>query len=150
MVRPQLSLLAGVLLGAVLGFVFIWLAVTFYGLLAVWSPYSMGWWKHHIRAVMIGSQLLAVIPCVVLLGLLLNRVYKARPVLCSAMSMSVVLLAIYADTLWTPDLVGPTIRLTWNLFLPFLIGPPLVVFLMRTARTNSRSRDALTGPRSGQ
>jgi F0F1-type ATP synthase assembly protein I len=141
MIRPQLRLLAGVLLGAVIGFVFVWVAVTFYGLLAVWSPYSIGWWKHHIRAVMIGSQLLAVIPCVVILGLLLNRLYKTRPVLSAATSMSVVILAIYADTLWTPDLVGPTIRLTWNLFLPFLIGPPLVVYLMRTVRSNSRSCD---------
>lgn len=149
MVRPQLSLLARVLLGAVLGSVFVRFSITVLGLLAVWSPYSIGWWKHHARAVMLGSKLLAVIPCVVLLGLLLDRLYKARPVLSASISMSVVLLAIYANAMRTPELLGSAIRTTWDLFLPFLVGPPLVVYLMRVARSNKRSRDSLFEPPSG-
>ena len=115
----------------------------------MWSPYSIGWWKHHARAVMLGSKLLAVIPCVVLLGLLLDRLYKARPVLSASISMSVVLLAIYANAMQTPELLGSAIRTTWDLFLPFLVGPPLVVHLMRVARSNKRSRDSLFEPQSG-
>jgi len=129
-----------VLLGAVLGTLVLWLSVSAYGLLAVWSPWSVEWWKHHYEVVSVTSKALAFAPGLIILGVIFASLFKARAVLWSLVAMLLVLLVAYADTLLHPEQIGPTLRITWSLFVPFLIGPPLIVYFVSRLRSNNRWR----------
>jgi hypothetical protein len=127
------------LLGTFAGVVVLWASSTFDVALYLWLLSAMPWWwEHHLRLVSVASEMLAVVPCVVGLGLMFGRVYSSRPVLCALASMALALLVAFAETLRTPERVGPTIRLTWEFFLPFLVGPALIVYLARFVRSNRR------------
>jgi hypothetical protein len=129
-----------VLIGAALGTLVLWFSVYLYGLLAVWSPWSVEWWKHHFALVSATSKALAFIPGIVVLGAVFAKLFRTRAVLWSLVAMLITLLVAYADTFLTPELIGPTLRTTWGLFAPFLIGPPLIVYLLRRLRSNNRWR----------
>ena len=137
--RPHVSQPTRLLLGTFAGVVVLWASATFNVALYLWSLSAVPWWwEHHFRLVSVASETLVVVPCVVGLGLMFGRLYRSRPVLCAFASMALALLVPFAETLRTPERVGPTIRLTWEFFLPFLIGPALIVYLARYARSDKR------------
>jgi hypothetical protein len=130
---------ARILVGAILGAAVVWGCVTLWGLFSVWfSPWSVEWWRHHVQVALIGREILAVVPCVVGLGLAFRKLYRSRPVLSALASMAVALPVAYADVFSTPDLIGPLIRLTWGVLLSFLVGPALIVYVGGAVRSNNR------------
>ena len=126
------------MLGVFLGTAVLWASVTLYGLLAAWAPWPVEWWRHHPQAVFLGSKVIALTPGVFILGFLLDKLFKVRPVLNAVVSMALTLLVACADTFRTPELIGPMIRLTWPLDVTFLVGPPFVVYLLNEMRSNKR------------
>ena len=128
-----------ILVGGLIAAVVLWVAVALFGLLAIWSPWPRSWWAHHATWVIGGSEALALLPLVITLGYFLRMLFKQNAAL-SALASTVLAIAVaYADVFRQPELFGPTFRLTWTLFLSFLIGPPLVVLVLTWRRSNSRS-----------
>jgi hypothetical protein len=126
-----------VLVGAVLGWVVVCASVALLGLLAVWSPFPKGWWMHHMSVVMTDSEILALLPCIVLLGFLMSKLYRVRPVVSAFASLVIALLATSAS----PSADLETLRSSLRFFAPFLLGTPLVVFLLtQHLRSNNRWR----------
>ena len=133
---------ARILLGALCGWVLVAASSWIYGILivATWVPSPIPWWRHHVHLVWAGFQLIALLPCIAALGFLFLRLFKERPALSAFASMLIALLVSFGSTFLTPDLILPTIRLTWGFFTPLLIGPPLVVLLVERMRSNNRWR----------
>src|SRR5215469_8927630 len=102
-----------VLVGAVLGTLVLWFSVYFYGLLAVWSPWSVEWWKHHFAVVSATSKALAFVPGIVVLGVIFATLFRTRAVLWALVAMLITLVVAYAGTFSTPELIVPTLRTTW-------------------------------------
>jgi hypothetical protein len=127
-----------ILLGAVLGTLLLWVSVYFYGLLAGWSPWSTWWWAHHPTLVSGTSKVLAFAPFVIVLGVVFSRLFRARPILSALIAMTIVMVIAYADALRSPQLLTASLRTTWQMFAPFLVGPPLVVYLLGRLRSNQR------------
>jgi hypothetical protein len=125
-----------VLVGALVGTAVLWTAAYLYGLLAVWTLWPDPWWAHRYSAVSMMSKALAFLPGVFLLGFIFTRLFRTRPVLFAAVTMSLVLLVAYADMFRNPALMAPMLRLTWEMLVSFLLGPPLVVYLMSQLRNN--------------
>jgi len=69
-----------VLVGAVLGWVIVCASVALGLLVAVRSPFPKGWWILHMPMLVTGSEILASLPCVVILGFLMSKLYRVRPV----------------------------------------------------------------------
>ena|SRR5579863_3616941 len=118
----------------------LWAAVALYGVLAVRSPWPRAWWIQHMSLVNVGSEALALLPFVIALGLLLWRLFRKHAVLYTLTSVAIALLVAFADFFRQPELLAPALRITWGFFLPFLIGPPLIVFVLTRLRSNNRSR----------
>jgi hypothetical protein len=127
-----------VLLGAVVGTLVLWAALYLLGLLAVWSPWPDPWWAHRYTVVAITSKAIAFLPCVALLGLFFAKLFPSRPALYAMVTMTLVLVVACADTLLHPELIGATLRLTWEMLVVFLLGPPIVVYLLGSLRSNNR------------
>jgi len=115
--------------GALLGLALMWVAVDIYGFLAVWSPWPRMWWKYHFTLIEVSSFAIAIAPCVIVLGVLLANPFKRFPVSSAFASTTISFLIAVASTLNDPQLVVPTLRLGWDLFASFLLGPPAVVLL---------------------
>jgi len=126
------------LLGGLLGTAVLWASLYLYGLLAVWSLFPNPWWAHRYTAVAITSKALAFIPCVIALGFIFSKLFPTRATLYSAVTMTLVFLVAYSDTLLHPETIGPTLRLTWEMLVVFLFGPVLVVYVLRSSRSNNR------------
>ena len=122
-----------ILLGGLIATVALWAAVVLHGLLLVWCPRS--WWAHHAAWVIDGFRALVLLPLVVVPGYILRLLFKQDALLNTLVST---LIALVAAFIWDPVSFGPALRVTWRLFVPFLIGPPLVVLVMRCRRSNSR------------
>jgi hypothetical protein len=129
-----------VLFAAIVGTLVLWASLYLLGLLAVWSPWPNPWWAHRYTVVAITSKAVAFLPCVALLGILFAKLFPTRPVLYALVTMTLVLVVAYADTLVHPELVGPTLRLTWEMLVVFLLGPPVVVYVLGSLRSNNRWR----------
>src|SRR5579862_2147974 len=126
----RLSLL---LSGAVLGWMGMCVGVAAFGFLAVWSPFPLGLWKSHGSLVIRLSALLVVFPLVLLLGLIFRRLFSASfRVLDAFLSMLIAFLIAYADTLWEPHPIQD-LGQTAELWVPFLLGVPAVVYLLECA-----------------
>jgi len=126
-----------ILIGAVLGWGGVVASVALLGILAVWSPFPKTWWMHHMTVVMIGSEVLASLPCAVVLGFLMSRLYRVRPVASALASMALALLASSAGAFTDPEALSTS----WRFFIPYLLGPPLVVYLLaHHLRSNNRWR----------
>jgi hypothetical protein len=127
-----------VILGAGVGSLVLWVSVYFYGLLAVWSPWPTWWWKTHYGLVTTTSKALALAPGVIVLGLFFLKLFKRRPILWALVVMGITLTFALADTVRTPELLLPTLRLTWELWVTFLVGPAAFVCLLPLLRSNQR------------
>ena len=127
-----------VLFGVVLGWGAIWLGIHLYGLLAVWSPWPNTWWAHHPRFVLISSAFLAALPLVIVLGLVFSRLFRHRALLGAAVAMTISLAVAVSDALTDPKDIGATLGSTWQIFAPFLVGPPVIALLLTRRRSNNR------------
>ena len=127
-----------VLLGALIGTAVLWASLYLYGLMAVWSPFPNPWWAHRYTVVAITSKAIAFIPCVIVLGFIFIRLFPTRSAFYSAVTMTLVLLFAYSDALRHPEQLGPTLRLTWEMLVVFLLGPAMVVYVLRSLRSNHR------------
>jgi hypothetical protein len=127
-----------VLLGALIALVTLGASVFFYGFLAAWSPFPQTWWIHHMSWVTFASVALTVVPCVVVLGLILSKVYKQYPVRSAFVSTTIALLVAFAGSFTDPQHLASGIGWTFGYFGPFLVGPPLVVLLLHRLRSNNR------------
>jgi hypothetical protein len=127
-----------VLVGASLGTLVLWVSIYFYGLLAVWSPWSNWWWAHHPALVSSTSKILAFVPCVIALGVIFTKLFKTLPILSAFVAMGLAMLIAFAETLRTPELLLPTVRMNWEWFAPFMVGPPLTVYVLNRLRSNNR------------
>ena len=124
-----------VLLGSFVALVFLCVSVALYGFLAAWSPFPQRWWIHHMPWVTFGSVALTVLPCVVIIGLILSKVYKQFPVTSAFVSMTIALLVAFAIPFRDPRQLASDIGWTLGYFGPFLVGPPLVVLLLDRLRS---------------
>src|SRR5262245_50985825 len=126
-----MALLARVLIGALLTTLILWGSVAFYGVLAVWSPFPHVMWRHHTYWVTSGSIALSVLPCVVILGAILSKVFAYRAALWSLVSTATALLIAWAISLGESRELG--IDLGWNVgfVASFLVLPTVVVLVMR-------------------
>jgi hypothetical protein len=127
-----------VLVGAALGFLVLEVSVYLYALLPVWSLFSVEWLKHHVALILAATKAVAFLPGIFLLGVLFAKLFRTRAVLWALVANLIALLVAFANTFLTPALIIPTLRLTWDLFAPFLIGPPLIVYFLGRLRSNKR------------
>jgi len=118
----------------------LWAALYLYGLLAVWLLSPDLWWTHRYSIVSLTSKALAFLPCIFVLGFVFRKLFRTRPVLFAVVTMLLVLLVAYADMFRNPELIAPTLRLSWDLLVSFIVGPPLVVYFMSQMRSNNRWR----------
>ena len=127
-----------ILLGTLITIVILWASVALYGLLAVWSPFPRTWWIHHMSWVTVGSITLTVLPCIVVLGVTLSKVYRQRAVTCALASSTIALLVAFASSWGEPQEFASEPGWTLGYFGPFLFGPPLVVLILQRLRSNNR------------
>jgi hypothetical protein len=127
---------ARILLGALITTISLWAAVAFYGLLAARVPFPQAWWVNHPSWVTLGSIALAVVPIVVVVGLVLSRILVRPAVAASLLSTAIAIVVVavssisdfsqlLSDAGWMGGFVGG-----------FLVGPPLVVLLAERMRPN--------------
>ena len=127
---------ARILLGALITTISLWVAVALYGLLAVQFPFPHTWWVNHPSWVTSGSIALAVVPIVLVLGLVLSRILLHRAVPAALLSTAIAIVIVevssisdfgqlLSDAGWMVGFVGG-----------FLVGPPLVVLLAERMRPN--------------
>ena len=133
-----MSIALRLLLGVVIGTLALWIALYFYGLLAVWSPWPRGWWLHDFSLVSVTSRILAWIPFVIVLGFIFVRLFKVRPTACALVAMTLTILIALGDTLSDPELLRSTLPFLSQFLVPFLVGPPLIVYILSRLRSNQR------------
>ena len=141
--------IARILVGAILAFASICLAVWFLGILAVHSPLLLAWWKTHPSLVFFASEAIAFLPFVALLGVTLAKLFATSPVpkatLKAMLSVAVALAVSYAGTLGDPQLLISTLRESSGLVLAFLLGVPAVAFLAGRMWSNNRFERSRVG-----
>ncbi len=127
-----------VLLGTVLGYVAMVVAIYAWGLIAVWSPFPRSMWASHGSFVTTASAGLAFAPFVALLVFALVALFKEHAVANSTISMGFVTLIGNAPGSHSPGELLASITDAWWLTAIFLIGVPLLVWLLQTLRSNQR------------
>ena len=95
-------------------------------------------WKYHPILVTVGFEALAFLPFVVLIGYLLSRLHARRPIADSLGSVGLATAIFLNGPLTDPKTLMPTLRLTWEVILLFLVGPILVVAASRARPSNYR------------
>src|ERR1700730_4160163 len=98
-----MMLFVRVLLGALVALVILCASVALYGALVVWSPFPRTWWIHHMPWVTFGSVALTVLPCTVILGLILSKMYKQHPVTSSLVSTTIALVVAFSSSFRHPQ-----------------------------------------------
>ena len=134
--KPTARFLLGVLVGAA----GVWGASILLSLLAIWSPWPHAWWSNHFFVAVIESEVIVLLPTVVVLAFLFSRIYRTRPALSAFLSMTVAVVITSFDTLRHPDQIAVTARITWGFFVPLLLGPPVLICLGSLMRSNNRWR----------
>ena len=129
-----------VLFGTVLGWGAMWIGIYLYGLLAIWSPWPNTWWAHHPRFVLISSAFLAALPLVIVLGWAFSRLFRHRALLGAVVTMTISFVVAVSDAFTGLKDIGGTLGSTWQIFCPFLVGPPVVALLLTRWRSNNRWR----------
>ena len=111
-----------VILGALVGVLGWALAFFVSGALTVAPIWPHTFRKHHFALIGPLSQIVVVIPCVVVLGILFRRMFGSHRTSCAIAAMAVALLAESLATMFPPGSVVFVV-------LPFLLGPAAVASL---------------------
>jgi hypothetical protein len=115
-----------------------WVSVLLFGILAVRSPFPITWWKTHPYLVILGSEAIAYLPCVLLLGVILGKMFDASPVRNSLLVTAIALAVAFAGSLDDPKVLLATLRESPEFAASFLIGVPVVAFLVSRMWSNNR------------
>src|ERR1700722_16955986 len=107
-----------------------WLGGVVFGLLAAWSPFPLELWRSHGFLVTRLSALIAVVPLVFLLGFIFRGLFASSRVLNAFLSMLIAFLAAYAGTVLKPQAILSDLANTAILWVPFLVGVPVLVHLL--------------------
>jgi len=124
-----------ILVGTLLGLGTMYVALAIFGLLAVWSPFPVSWWRAHPAIVRTCSEAVVVVPCVGALGYTFLKLFRTHAVANAFASMTAVLLLGLSGVITQSGGFLAGLRISWHLFVPFLIGPPFVAYLFLTMRT---------------
>jgi hypothetical protein len=103
-----------------------------------WTHIPSWLWKHNPRLFVLFSRVLATLPLVVALALLFYKLFGPRAVLCAFVCMLTATLLTSAGVLRHYELIVPAIRLMWAFYLSFLVGPPILCYLIAAMRSNQR------------
>jgi hypothetical protein len=127
-----------VLVGAALGVLLMWVAVTIFGLLAVWSPFPSELWKTHSLAVTFGSEAIAFLPMAVLLGYFLAKLFAtsrvANALISATLALAVCCVGSFSDSTSFVDRLLEVPALTISLILV----TPVAVRAFERMRSNYR------------
>jgi len=123
-----------ILMGATLGYIALIADVWLYGLLAVHSPFSLMWWARYPQLVSVSSAFLAALPLVLALGWVMSRLFARHTYYFALVAMLIAVAVAFSDAFLSPTGVLADLRETWPVFIPFLIGAPMVAMLMVNIR----------------
>ncbi len=114
------------------------LAVWIFGLLAVYSPFSLAMWKAHGSLVIYTSQMISFVPIALVLGVILWRLFSSRRVLDAFLSVMIALLVSFADALDDPSAALGVLKEMPQFWMTYLLGVPTVVYVIERLRSNYR------------
>ena len=132
--RHTARLLAGIVIGASI----LWVSTMLLALLAVWSPFPIGWWRRYPHVVIVGSEAIVTLPAIIALAIIFTKLFSTRAPLKAFISMALGVVVTFADTVRHPELIIPTAQSIWPYFLPYVIGPSLFIYVLFAMRSNYR------------
>ena len=97
-------------------------------MLVVWSPFPASWWATRLTVVHVGTYLIALPPCIALMGFTLAKLfgYKAGSSTVVSMVIALVVALVYVPI--DPHHPLAAVKTTRMLALPFLVGTPLIAY----------------------
>ena len=113
-------------------------STTLLGLLAAWSPFPISWWRSYPHGVIVGSEALVTFPAILGLAFVFSKLFKRHAFLSAAICMASAFVATSVDTFREPGAYGPMLREVWPYFLPYVIGPSLLLLVATAVRSNQR------------
>lgn len=108
-----------------------WLAVTAYGLAAL-IPIPRIWWRENANAIVYGMQIVSLVPFAFVAALAAPTLFKKQTALwsfaCFFLASAICLGSLPFESI---DVLMAALRVSVELILIFVVGVPLLVFLLQ-------------------
>ena len=126
------------IVGSVCALALLSLAVTIYGLAAAYLPVPREWWRDYSTAIIVGTELISFLPIAIVGALASRKFFKQRSVLWSFLCFLTAFVFSFGSLAWeSTELLGPSIRLSLEFILIFVIGVPAIIFLFERRYANN-------------
>lgn len=135
--------------GTLGAFCLVWLSALAYSLLLGQLPVSRSWWAAH-TTVLYAAEILTFVPFATVIALLSSSLFPRRPVASAFACTIAAMAALFVPTVvasYRYDGLWSILRSNAEFILTFVVGVPVVVFIIQRRRANSTmgsSRDTST------
>jgi hypothetical protein len=126
--------------GSIGALVFLWFAVTIYGLVAAYLPIPRSWWGEYQTVMSYVTKLISLLP-VAFVGALASRMlFRDRSALWSlACFLTAFVINFVPIAFESIELLGHVLRLSLDFTLTFVVGVPSLVFILERRHANKLS-----------